>query len=368
MKSKLLTWYHTDFKDTKLYFDMVSTVEDSKYHREANVGIHTDMVVSEYISRCPEIWNRNHVIGFLVSVFHDVGKPSSEITKYSDERGVYRVYYNHNLVSSRLWEDYIMENLNLLDDIFEIPFHDIYGITWMIEHHLPWKIKNHSKLKDYVYTVRNILDNGYTDIYGHVLLSDSVGRVTDDTENNLVEATKWVSDFNSLIRLDYRDSVVYKDKILYMPIAASGTGKSTFTKKFKDNIKIHSLDDFRELEYPSDDYLSSYFLAEADPEFFKKANAEYIKLLDSGENVLVDNTNLSKKTRNHYIIEARKRGYELIAVVFPISLKQLTEQQVNRTDKIIGEDVYVPMYNRLQQPSYNTFNRVIVYDRRIGCN
>ena len=89
---------------TDMFLVMEQTVEASPWHREANVKVHTDMVVSEYVQRTDAAkiqWERTDFLGAAACAFHDTGKPAAKIQKYREDRGNYFAFHGHEVVSSR---------------------------------------------------------------------------------------------------------------------------------------------------------------------------------------------------------------------------------------------------------------------------
>lgn len=357
LSQTLIRWYQNEFKTSQLYADMENTTEGSPWHRERNVGVHTDMVVSHYINRCPYIWDKEHLMGFIVCAFHDVGKPSAEIWKHSEARGEYRAYHGHELTSSRMWEDFICSNIEFKEK-FNLSNHDIYGITWMIEHHVPWSTKDERKRLNYAKTIIKILGKEKSSVFTDVLLSDTYGRISDDANAKINSAKEWVKSFNKLVNDTIIDEVV-SNKCIHIPIGPSGCGKSTYFNTL-DNVESYSLDTYREEWYPRDNYNESWEAACDDNQFMNKAHALFMSMIKSNKDVYADEMNLSKKRRNFVIMEARKKGYKIIGIVFPLSVNTLITQQTNRTDKIIGKGLYSNMYANVQQPSYGEFDEIKV--------
>lgn len=160
-------------------------------------------------------------------------------------------------------------------------------------------------------------------------------------------------------------------KTLYMPIAPSGAGKSTFFRKLKTegdvtsglhpgmDIGIFSLDDLRHRWYDSKDYARAFLLSTEDKQFEQKANKEYLEVLSQHEYVYVDNTNLSKKRRRFYLDEAKRRGFKTVAILFPIALDTLLERQHTRGDKNVPAEAVRRQYMSLQLPSFGEFDEVV---------
>ena len=71
---------------------MRETVEDSPWHREANVWVHTEMVLAAMdkiiVEEKPELTHKEILLCKIAALFHDFGKPQCEKTLESEERGL----------------------------------------------------------------------------------------------------------------------------------------------------------------------------------------------------------------------------------------------------------------------------------------
>ena len=148
--SRLLSWYHNTFKDTSLFRDMEAMTEGSPYHRERNVGIHTDMVVAQYLLAAEKC--DTYDLGLLVCIFHDVGKPSSVVHKHNEERGYYKSFPGHEWKSARMWEDYVTTNWDTfvrmgltVTDIYRVGCGDKYTVIPSLKCSWPGNENRHLK-------------------------------------------------------------------------------------------------------------------------------------------------------------------------------------------------------------------------------
>lgn len=345
---------------------MESVVENSPYHRERNVAVHTDMVVSQYLSITPSHWTPFHLVGALACSFHDVGKLSSKEEKFSEARGTYFSFKGHEQKSARLWEDFAVSNWPLFSQY--LTFEDVYKIGWVIEHHLPWEIVKADK-RNMLAQTTNHMFSVREDVFENVLMADQCGRIADDAEAKYLRAEQWIQDFGAL-RLSVGDCLPFQqnDMIpapkLIMPIGCSGAGKSTYKKNNYPDVQSFSLDDCR-LRWYSEDYSEAYRMSVEDSTFSNKANQEFFALLKKGKDLYVDNTNLSRKRRQMYITEARKRGYNIVGILFLSSLNTVISRQKSRTDKSVPESAVIQHYNALQYPSYGEMDTIIVVDPEI---
>ena len=354
---KFIHWYFNEFQLSPLYEAMANTVEGSPWHRERNVGVHTDMVVSQYLATNDGPFDVRGAIG---CAFHDVGKPPAEIEKYSEARGHYRAYHGHELVSARMWEDWAVQNWTFLSNEFNLVPYDIYVIGWMIEHHVPWMHKKESKLNAFAVTAFETL--GYDETWIDMLMADQLGRISDDSHKRAEECEAWLSDlYDRVAKAEHRWKT-YGDKMVYMLIGAPGCGKSTYRAKLLEqhpNAAVVSMDDLR-LEWYGDDYDAAWLASTKDKRFAAKVDSFYVQTLRDNNVVIIDNTNTVAKQRNRWLAPARARDFQITASVFPVDLKTIVARQKTRTDHSVPTNVVTNMYNRQALPLYGDFDDVVV--------
>ena len=362
-KTKFITWYFNEFHDNSLFSCLHDVSEASPHHREKTVAIHTDMVVTQYVGITKAHWEKNDLCGAFACAFHDTGKPAARTPKYNEERGDYFSYPGHELISARKWENFAVENYMYLKNHFDITLYDIYLIAWMIEYHLPWGIKKDYKINDLVLTLQK---NKVYNSFINVLTADTWGRISDDADEKKEKVTEWNRAFLSkCLKKPTVPDLKPDQPILIMTIAPSGSGKSTFTRSDKckklmrdSPFDIHSWDNLRH-DWYGDDYAEAYRLSCEDSSFKSKARKHFSDILAIGNNVLVDNINISKKRRRSFLTEARQKGYYLIAVVLPISLDLVLERQHTRPDKNVPGEAVCQHYMGLQLPSLGEFDKIV---------
>lgn len=360
-RATFLSQFEALKRDNALFSEMERTVENSPWHREANVLVHTEMVVSEYVNaadlyhsdqcRIDPIWDRMTYLGAIACAFHDVGKPGARTAKFSEARGNYFSYPGHELMSARLFEDYATKRFPMFGP------QDIYAICWMLEHHMPWDIKDKTKRENMAKTVREL---GILDVFTRILFADQYGRISDDAETKHASVREWIAEFITLVNTVDVDKDIDADApVLYMPIACSGSGKSTFRSSLGD-VNTFSLDDLRHEFYDANDYARAFQLSTEDKSFDSRANARFHAVVKQKKDLYVDNTNCSAKRRRWYLDIARKHGYTLVAVLFPINIDEVIRRQTTRTDKTVPAHAVQRQYMSLQLPSYGEFDRVLI--------
>lgn len=337
-----------------LHDNMVNTTELTPWHREHNVGVHTNMVVAQYLSIAPDDWTLNTLCGAYACAFHDVGKPAAKEMKFSEARGHYPAFKGHEQISARLWEDYAVQHRADL----QIPFEMIFTVGWMIEHHLPYEIKKPDKRLALALTATVV----GLDTFTNVLFADAFGRISDDMDTKTSRVHDWVAEFSTFVKENaHPQKLGTLTPTMIVPIGVSGAGKSTLRHERYSNYEVFSLDDLRHQLYDTTNYTKAYEMSVEDKEFSNKAHKAFMDVIKTNKNVFIDNTNLSRKRRRMYIDEARKRGYTVVAILLPINKQLAADRQGTRTDKSVPVSAVHQQYMALQYPSYGEFDDIRVY-------
>lgn len=160
---------------------------------------------------------------------------------------------------------------------------------------------------------------------------------------------------------DLIEAETKKKPTLYMPIAPSGAGKSTYFQKLKaanPNLQSFSWDDLR-IQWYGGSYGEAYEKAKADPDFETKARAEYGRLVSNRHDIYVDNTNLTRERRDFYTQKARAAGYHLVGIPIPYEEEEVVARQKTRGDKCIRADVVRDQCAKLEKPYPGEFHEII---------
>ena len=113
-------------------------------------------------------------------------------------------------------------------------------------------------------------------------------------------------------------------------IGASGSGKSTFSKKYFKTTEVLSSDYFRGIicddqTVSEDAFDALYYLAQ--------------KRLKAGKLTVIDATNVQQKSREHIVEVAKKYDCLLVAIVFDIPEAVCQQRNSNREDRKVEEYV-----------------------------
>jgi len=366
--------FHEDFKATKLWKDMEATCENSPWHREANVAVHTQMIIDHYLANfASQRTPRQQALTLLSILFHDTGKPGAKKSKHTEERGHYQSFGGHEHVSARLWEDYAVENWNKwkqLKPTFELKDTDIYLISWIIENHLPHRLDNPRDLQN----LANMLNSEPFEygelavVYFDQIISDQAGRISDNQEKNMAEVQEFILGIQTTTPETITDRYVVEARRddpaipkLVLMVGASGSGKSTYSSKLeKEGYEYFSLDASR-IKYakdngvkgsnPIDVYARAFAYCDKHRGPFRQyATRQFDDLLDAKENIIIDNTNVSRKARGDYIHAAKQHGYEIVCALFPITKSELLKRQKARKDKTVPIVAVLDQYKRIEMP------------------
>jgi len=366
--------FHEEFKATKLWTNMEATCENSPWHREANVAVHTQMIIDHYLANfASQRTPRQQALTLLSILFHDTGKPVAKKSKHTEERGHYQSFGGHEHVSARLWEDYAVENWNKwkqLKSTFELKDTDIYLISWIIENHLPHRLDNERDLQN----LANMLNSEpfeygeLATVYFDQIISDQAGRISDNQEKNMAEVQEFILGIKTSTPHTTTDRYVVEERRnnpnmpkLVLMVGASGSGKSTYSSKLeKEGYEYFSLDASR-IKYakengvkgsnPIDVYARAFAYCDKHRGPFRQyATRQFDDLLDAKENIIIDNTNVSRKARYDYIGAARNHGYEIVCALFPITKSELLKRQKARKDKTVPIVAVLDQYKRIEMP------------------
>lgn len=362
-------------EDSILADTMKNTKEDSPWHRENSTWVHTMMVVEEFLARSPKVWTPAWFAGACAALFHDVGKPKCLTWKFKEGRGDYKAFYGHEKESARIFIDMVVRTPQLKEIFDYMGDNTLFITAWMIEHHLPWQIKDPKKRDALMKTCSRYL--GGVEVFTTLLLSDTFGRISDDQDEKRLNAQIWVDEFHAEFsgKKDYfafLNTEAYRiendrtnRKIAFFMIGTSGSGKTTFRNQIIEaeggKIGQFSLDDLRHELY-GEDYGVAFQKSCQDKHFKAIAKERFVSSIrDNKCNVYIhDNTSRTKRSRAMDIIELQNRGYYVIAVLMVTSLKTALERQYTRSDKCVPDDAVTAQFFSVELPSIGEFDDIII--------
>jgi predicted kinase len=346
------------FKTTQHWQQMLNTVEDSPWHREANVAVHTEMVMQQFRDRFMHLHTEAEaIIGLTALLFHDTGKPSAEevLEKKDGSGDKYRRYAGHEQDSAVTFQECYMSMPELQA---MLPTYAARAVRWIIEHHLPYGLKDKQKRQGLAAaTFAALADAGASySLFFDCLRSDAAGRISDDHEQKLQAVEDWIAEFQTV---DTTPTALTEGPTMFILVGPSGSGKSTWTRaRFDQGIdEVISYDTYKQsfwmsrnmpfsssMAPPSMTAVEFYDLAwayanEHESEFNKFANELINNAIDrvkaKNGTVFVDVVNASKKKRAKFVELAKQKKFRVVAVEFWVPFKTLMARQKTRGDKAV---------------------------------
>lgn len=363
--SKTKTWFDEFFvkvKKTKHWAVMAGTVEGSEWHREANVAVHTEMCVEFYFNDVCRVYNRTErqqMMTAMTLLFHDFGKPEAEETlEAKDGSGrTYHRYAGHEPVSANEFISFMCEHQDLTKSFFAqgYTWDDVRKIKFMIEHHLPFGMKNVTKRQNLRNAVAFTLGADEQCFYDQ-LWSDCNGRISDDHETKRQNCTAWIEEFKA-VPVQPMKHVKNEQKAMFVLVGTVGVGKTTWTDRLRSlNPKVEfikvSEDDYR-LEFyqanlsntdrvrwmaksKAEAYAEAWqYCFEHSKDYDGFAKMCFKRAVDSGLTLVLDRTNQTRKARGPWVTGAKSAGYAIRTVEFYISEAEMHARQKTRGDKAV---------------------------------
>jgi len=359
----LLTWFQLNFKEhTKMMKKITHHFDEdnlNSYHLEGSIWTHTMLVYM----RALMFSNKNEV--HIAALLHDLGKPYT-MERNEDNKKV--SFYSHEQVSTFL----AIEVLNKLEkDVPNYKFNKIKVlklINWHSDFHkfMELEIKEYGLLrkKDIVFLREKYLfENLFEDMYA-LNRADSYGRFM--KEENIEYKEKMFKK----IKEEYEDRVKYTNnekenynknkKLLTILTGMPNSGKSSYLNNIDKDTIVISTDKYIEELHPDKSYDEIYSLLKDEDfkEIDKKLNKEFIKAVRSDKNIIIDRTNMSKKSRRRWNVSKKK--YEVKIVCFLIEEKELKKRNEKRKKegKTISDETMFMMSKRLSVPGYDETNNI----------
>ncbi len=145
-----------------------------------------------------------------------------------------------------------------------------------------------------------------------------------------------------------------KDKELVLTVGLPGTGKSTYiNQKYKKHLIVSN--DKLVVAYGKKNNMTynEAFDAIGRDKIIAMGKRNFQKALKTGRDIILDNTNLTKKIRKEYL-DITPPDYRLTAVVFKLKAGELNKRLKGRekeTGKSIPKDVMKKMKGDYEEPS-----------------
>lgn len=352
-----------NFTNTEIWRKMAATVENSPWHREESVAKHTEMTLEKYLTMFmdPLGDKREHHVVLTALLYHDVGKPNAEEIVIRDDGSTYRRYGGHEALSAMTFMDQYVLSFNQkalgVDEIglaSVLSKNEARAVKWLIEHHLPYGLKNHQKLCSLKIATKRVLGDAGMQLsaYYNMLRSDCHGRISDDHAEKIQAVEDWIVMFDALDETKFEVDWSKGKNTAYILIGPSGSGKSTFVREHQNALVI-SADDMKQefflskhpqyvITDPRILYADAWqytTLGDGSVEFdrfFKRQVEETLaRAAAAGFDVFFDLVNSTKKRRASFINSAQRAGFKVMTVEFWNRLETVLARQNTRADKSV---------------------------------
>jgi len=326
------------FKDNfpEYFTDMVNSEHaenqflSNPYHIEGNVWTHT-MCVCSHLQSAPNLLQ-------WAGLLHDIGKP--DCRKINDFRVSFFSHGGYGIFKA-------LEVLKLAN----IPEKEIKIIIRLIAKHQDLYLKG-TKNTLLIDDVNEVI---FYEYLKELTKADSLGAMSEEFREEV--STKNIFQ-------DFTDTNNYKNEIIVM-IGVPNSGKSYSLSNYDlSNYTVISRDDllFEVANLKSNKNLSyneswkycteNDLQKEIDKTLLKNFNSAY----RNKENIIVDMTNLSKKSRNKFV--AQVKDYKKIAHLVLSDYKTILNRNLSRGGKFIQEDIIKTMMKRFTFPDYSQFSEI----------
>jgi predicted kinase len=355
MKLKDFEALFEHFKTTPEWALMGKTVEGTGWHREANVAVHTEMTLDQFRTRFAPLHSEHEqALALIALLFHDVGKPDAEEEKpVLDEAGQPTGMTRHSYVGHEQNSAVAFNELYVKSRVLRAALSamEARAVRWIIEHHLPYGIKDVNKRCALAMGTREALAGaGLSDeVFYSCLRSDAAGRISDDMPQKLQNVEDWIAEFKTVPNL----RVLQGTGRMFILTGPSGSGKSTWMREHKKLVGdvVICMDDLKEeffagvqrTQIGSVSRKEYYDLAwgyvnEHESEFKKFVQARVKAMMEARaptSSVFIDITNLSKRVRTQWTDLGRRNKMHITGVEFWNSFDTLFARQATRPDKAV---------------------------------
>lgn len=316
----------------------------SDWHLEGDIWTHTMMVLSE-TARAAQIKNGTKPL-LLAALLHDIGKVFTRDVR-TDKGKV--TFYGHPGISTFLAS-------GMLEDIdpFLTERETIQTLRLINYHQILFDVTNKtsdkalSKLAD---KFASYEDYSLPKHIQRLRIADSTGRIgfhnspiPQDKLEELNEIT-----FKKYTENKYKDVETSPGRKAVILVGLPGSGKSTYAKNNLEKYTLISRD--AQVEHLGNGLPYNEAFKTVDQ---NKVDALYQNIFSAavgkGQNVVIDKTNLTYKSRMKSISQLKSNGYNIEIIVFMPLMSTIYHRNINRENKQIPQKIIRRMMTTFEMP------------------
>lgn len=388
---------------------MIGCPQNTEFHKEGDVWIHTQMVTDAmydlitgepylqfYKELLPEQQKEFPVINFILmcaAICHDLGKPGHTEWDKSDRQWHCSNHGMHgDITVRRLFHD---ENPYIRE-----------AVANLVRNHMALHYIGEKKDKNKIKKILSDLSatNSSLLMYVMLLISDDVGSkssvnepahiydtikkiVTMGTESevsmteqfgsldeNYQKSGKFLSAFpkrhekkQDKKSQDKSASSKDREKTLYMLVGLPGSGKDTFlSTRFKNKTFVEISRDKIRMEMGIDPRYTP--IKNTEQKVNSISDKKFREAMSQGKDIVINNTNLLKKYREPFITEAVRNGYKIVIYVIEAPdietcIRRRVKSMESKTERVIRE-----MADSFEFPDLREAHELYVYKQRYDNN
>lgn len=300
------------------------------YHVEGDVWTHTMMVVS----------HSKTLLGVISALCHDAAKPMARQIFFDDKTELFKARFSGH-ESMAFW---------MIDDMvscFNLDEDQRRGVKIAVALHGSFWASSQDAFEEKV--------SGFSldqiNLISELLHADSCGRISFSEPGFLP----------SSVKIDELQGKVDSNKELILMVGPPGSGKSTITKSLFPEADVLSRDDIVEEFGIGQDYSEKWRSTVDDKELNLKVRDEFkersLYLMRNSERVVVDMTNMTRKSRRQFKIW-KSKGFSIKAVVLDVSLKDCHLRNSQREGKVIQESVINDFSKKFSFPLFDEVDEI----------
>jgi len=316
------------------------------YHLEGSVWNHTQMVLDI-------LGDETNSTLLVAALLHDIGKPF--VKTVEDNKVWFKGHPNRGTIEAIDIVKDIKENLSDFSDV-----NIIYTLNLINLHHLFFNYLQSGvtdNIAQKLYKKLKYFDYEFIYLLYKLCMADHQGRIISANINSdqFIYLFSLVNSLFYNINQNLSESKKYSAEVIFN-VGIPYSGKSYNSINYSKNYTIISRDDLITEKFKQYAYHEAWELVN-----HNIINTELMnnlkKAIQNKENIIIDMTNVSRKSRNikRCLFPA---SYKKIANVYYTGLNTIKNRIEKRVDKYVPRDVVEKMMNSYNTPLYDEFDEI----------